>query len=194
MYNSLTGNITEKGISHLCLQVGGVEWILNVSINTLDQCGKIGDEKRIFTYLQHKDDGMTLFGFVTKDERVLFLDLIKVNGVGPKAAQKILSGIQPTEFIRCLEEEDVDRLTKVPGLGKKTAQKIILALKGKLKLEDDVVKESSRDSVDKEILDSLVAMGFDKKKAKTVLVDVVSGGQTISEGEILRLAIIKLST
>ena len=193
MYNSLTGKITEKGINYLCLQIGGVEWILLVSINTLDVC-TIGEERRFFTYLQHKEDGMTLFGFSTKDERFLFLDLIKVNGVGAKAAQKILSGIKPSEFIRCLDDEDIDRLTKVPGLGKKTAQKIVLALKGKLKLEDDVVKESTRDSVDKEILDSLVAMGFDKKKANTVLVDVVKNSNTTDEGEILRQSIIKLST
>lgn len=193
MYNSLTGKITEKGINHLCMQIGGIEWIILVSLNSLDSC-TIGDEKRIFTYLQHKEDGMTLFGFTTKDERLLFLDLIKVNGVGAKAAQKILSGIKPSELIRCLDDEDVDRLTKVPGLGKKTAQKIILALKGKLKLENDVVKESTRDSVDKEILDSLVAMGFDKVKAKKVLVDVVSNSDSSDEGEILRLAIIKLST
>lgn len=194
MYNSLTGTITEKGINHLCLQVGGIEWLINVSINSLDLCGNIGEDKRVFTYLQHKDDGMTLFGFAQKDERTLFLDLIKVNGVGPKAALKILSGIKPSEFIRCMEEEDVDRLTKVPGLGKKTAQKIVLALKGKLKLEDDIVKESTRDNVDKEILDSLVAMGFDKKKAKSVLVDIVSGGEYPDEGEILRQSIIRLST
>ncbi len=62
MYNSLTGKITEKGISHLCLQIGGVEWILLVSINSLDTCN-VGDEKRFFTYLQHKEDGMTMFGF-----------------------------------------------------------------------------------------------------------------------------------
>lgn len=193
MYNSLTGKITEKGINHLCLLIGGVEWILLVSINSLDTCN-IGEEKRFFTYLQHKEDGMTMFGFATKDERVLFLDLIKVNGVGAKAAQKILSGIKPSEFIRCLDDEDIDRLTKVPGLGKKTAQKIVLALKGKLKLEDDVVKESTRDSVDKEILDSLVAMGFDKKKAKDALVDVISTADGLGEGDILRLAIIKLSS
>lgn len=192
MYNSFTGVVSEKGISHICLQIGGVEWIFNASINSIDKC-TIGEEKRLFTYLRHKEDGMTLFGFVTKDERVLFLDLIKVNGVGPKAAQKILSGIKPPEFLRCLEEEDVDRLTKVPGLGKKTAQKIILALKGKLKLEDDVVKASDHNSVDKEILDSLVAMGFDKKKAKTVLTDIVTKDNTIDEGEILRQAIINLS-
>ena len=192
MYNSLIGIVTEKGISHICLQIGGIEWSLNVSINSIDKC-TVGEEKRLFTYLRHKEDGMTLFGFVTKDERILFLDLIKVNGVGPKAAQKILSGIKSSEFLRCLEEEDVDRLTKVPGLGKKTAQKIILALKGKLKLEDDVVKASDHNSVDKEILDSLVAMGFDKKKAKTILTDIIIKDSTIGEGEILRQAIVNLS-
>lgn len=194
MYNSITGIITEKSLNTLCLENSGIEWLLNVSYNTLDKCN-IGDNKKIYTYLQHKEDGMTLFGFATKDERVLFLDLIKVNGVGPKAAQKILSGIQPAEFISCLENEDVDRLTKVPGLGKKTAQKIVLALKGKLKLdENDTVKESRADSVDKEILDSLVAMGFDKKKAKVALNDIVANSGTTDEGEILRLAIIKLSS
>ncbi len=193
MYNSLTGKITEKGINHLCLQTGGIEWLLNVTLYTLDSC-HVGEEKRIYTYLQHKDDGMTLFGFSAKDERLLFLDLIKVDGVGPKAAQKILSGVKPEEFIRCLEDEDIDRLTKIPGLGKKTAQKIVLALKGKLKLEDNLVKESTRDSVDKEILDSLIAMGFDKKKAKQVLVDIITNSEPMDETEILRLSIIKLST
>ncbi|MBN2617069.1 MAG: Holliday junction branch migration protein RuvA [Spirochaetales bacterium] len=192
MYNSLTGKITEKSISRLCLMIGGIEWDIQASLYTLDQC-HLGEEKKIYTYLQHKEDGMTLFGFATKDERILFLDLIKVNGVGAKAAQKILSGIKPSDFIRCLDEEDINRLEKVPGLGKKTAQKIILALKGKLKLEDDEIKESSSDSVDKEILDSLVAMGFDKKKAKIALTEVTSTSEKLDEGEILRQVIIKLT-
>jgi len=136
---------------------------------------------------------MILFGFSTKEERLLFLDLIKVNGVGPKAAQKILSGINPKDFITCLENEDVTRLSKIPGLGLKTAQKIILALKGKLKIVENVITPSDTQDLSSEILDSLVAMGFDKKKAKESLVKILESG-VVDEGEILRQSIIRLSS
>lgn len=192
MYNSLTGTITEKGASHICLFLQGIEWKLESSLTTIETTGKIGSEQKIYTYLQHKEDGMTLFGFASNEERSLFLDLIKVNGVGPKAAQKILSGIRVNEFITCLENEDLNTLTRVPGLGKKTAQKIILALKGKLTLETPELPGSPA-SVNEELLESLVAMGFDKKKVKTVLGDVMKNNSDAEEGEILRLCIVQLS-
>ena len=134
MFNSLTGEITYKGEERLCLQTGGVEWELVVSRRALDRLPKVGEVARVFTHLVHREDIMRLYGFCDNAERSLFLDLLKVEGVGPRGALKMLSGVDREQFTQALDRDDVDALSTVPGVGKKTAQKIILALKGKKKV------------------------------------------------------------
>ncbi len=132
MFNSLTGEITYKGDERLCVQTGGVEWELVVSRKALDRLPPVGQIARIYTHLVHRDDAMRLYGFSDPAERALFLDLQKVDGVGPRGALKMLSGVDREQFSQALDQDDLDALSSVPGVGKKTAQKIILTLKGKL--------------------------------------------------------------
>jgi holliday junction DNA helicase RuvA len=107
---------------------------------------------------------MRLFGFADEEERSLFLDLQKVEGIGPKQAMKILSGISTTEFEAALEKADIDRLTAVPGLGTKTAQKIVLALKGKLSYARG--KDEEPEGPHEDLVMALADMGFDRKRAR----------------------------
>jgi len=123
----------------------------------------VGEGARIFTHLLHRDDAMRLYGFSDPAERALFLDLQKVEGVGPRGAMKILSGIDLKTFIAALDADDVDSLTHVPGIGKKTAQKIILSLKGKL----TPAAETPGRSAEEDIASALMGMGFDRKTAKS---------------------------
>ncbi len=160
MFNSLTGTITYKGDGYIYISTGGIEWDIYFPASSVSQLPHIGDEVRIFTYLHHKEDKMILFGFPAEKERSLFLDLTTVDGIGPKQALKILSGITVKEFIRILDNESISELTKLPGLGTKTAQKIILALKGKLKLNDTKAEAKHSD-----IINALIEMGFEKRKA-----------------------------
>jgi holliday junction DNA helicase RuvA len=165
MFNSLTGEITEKSDERLCIQTGGVEWELTVSKQALERLPRVGEVARVFTYLVHREDAMRLYGFLDMAERALFLDLQKVEGVGPRAALKMLSGMDRERFARALDGDDVDALSSVPGVGKKTAQKIILTLKGKLTPIGDSIGRSAED----DITTALVGMGFDRRTAKAAV-------------------------
>ena len=173
MFNSLTGEITFKGDERLCLQIGGVEWELTASRKALERLPAVGQVARIYTHLVHREDAMRLYGFSDQAERALFLDLQKVDGVGPRGALKMLSGVDREQFAQALDRDDLDALSAVPGVGKKTAQKIILTLKGKL----TPIGEGSSRSADDDIANALVGMGFDRKIAKTAVAEAMKSVQ-----------------
>jgi Holliday junction DNA helicase RuvA len=165
MFNSLNGEITWKGEEKLCLLTGGVEWELVISRKAAERLPPVGKNARVYTHLLHREDAMRLYGFSDQAERALFLDLQKVDGVGPRGAMKILSGIDRERFVQALDRDDVEELSGLPGIGKKTAQKIILTLKGKLTTGD----ESLGRSAEEDITVALVGMGFDRKTAKAAV-------------------------
>ena len=165
MFNSLTGEITFKGDERLCVQTAGVEWDLTASRRALDRLPPVGQVARIYTHLVHREDAMRLYGFSDQAERALFLDLQKVEGVGPRGALKMLSGVDREQFSQALDRDDVDALSAVPGVGRKTAQKIILTLKGKL----TPIGETQPRSAEDDIATALVGMGFDRKTAKAAV-------------------------
>lgn len=164
MFNSLTGIITGKFPKQIFIDTNGVEWDLCVPDSNLDLIPPVGNEAKIYTWLQHTDQLMALYGFASREEREVFLDLLKVDGVGPKGAVKIMSSVSSSRLMDILEKGDLEMLEKIPGVGKKTAGKMILALKGKLKLS-----ESSGPSVRfdaspyADVVSSLVGMGYDKR-------------------------------
>lgn len=196
MFNSIKGKISAKKLNRVFLENQGIEWALDVSANTLSKISISQEEIRLFTYLHHTENAMDLYGFVDEKERELFLKLIKVSGIGPKAAVKILSGMGPDSFIQAVESEDISSLCRIPGLGKKSAQKIILALQGKLAREEKSLQEGGQ----KELLDALVEMGFDRKKAASILqkigseIDFSGMSSTEQEQELFRQAIVQLSS
>ena len=160
MFNSIQGEITHKGLENLYLQSGDLEWDLSVTAISLQTLPALGQRTKVYTYLLHTEDQMKYFAFSTTQERALFLDLIKVNGVGPKAAMKFLSGLNWKDFVTALETGDTGRLSKVPGMGLKTAQKVVLALKGKLQISGD---SPAMEGNLGELIHSLTEMGFDRK-------------------------------
>ena len=165
MFNSVTGEITYKGEERLCVQTGGVEWEIVVSRKALDRLPPVGQIARIYTHLVHREDAMRLYGFSDPAERALFLDLQKVDGVGPRGALKMLSGVDREQFSQALDRDDLEALSAVPGVGRKTAQKIILTLKGKL----TPTTETQGRSTENDITTALVGMGFDRKTAKAAV-------------------------
>jgi Holliday junction DNA helicase RuvA len=164
MFNSIRGILTEKQSDCVFILSGGIEWDISMPATDIGRLGPEGEEARVFTWLYHREDQMKLFGFVETGRRSTFLELLKVEGIGPKGALKILGGIDQDDLERALETEDIARLEAVPGLGKKTAQKMILALKGKLAL----VKAVSATPYG-EIVEALVGMGYDKRAAAEAL-------------------------
>jgi Holliday junction DNA helicase RuvA len=175
MFNSIRGVITEKLSDTVYIMSSGIEWDISVPGTDLGRLPSVGEEARVFTWLYHREDQMKLFGFADSGRRSTFLELLKVDGIGPKGALKILGGIGQDDLERALEAEDLARLEAVPGLGKKTAQKMILALKGKL-----TIPKAIPETPYAELVEALVGMGYDRRAAVDALSKAEKG---ISEAE-----------
>ena len=170
MFNSLTGTITAKLPQTVHLDTSGIEWDIAVPDSSLDSLPPVGSQARIFTWMLHREDTMKFFGFASPQERSLFLDLLKVDGVGAKGALKIMSGITPAQLTQALDSEDLAQLERLPGVGKKTAQKMMLALKGKLSFGDSPVpRPTATTSRWQDVVQALVDMGYDKRDCEAVL-------------------------
>jgi Holliday junction DNA helicase RuvA len=179
MFNSISGIVTAKLPQLLYLENNGIEWSITVPDFTLDELPSVGDKARVYTWLYHKEDSMRLFGFASQNDRLLFLDLMKVNGLGPKAAIKIMSSVQTDQLIAILDSEDISKLEKLPGIGKKTAQKMILALRGKLSADKNSVtnktSSSKKEGLWDDVITALVSMGYEKYLCEEVLEKLLVG-------------------
>ncbi|MDR1466584.1 MAG: Holliday junction branch migration protein RuvA [Treponema sp.] len=160
MFNSIQGVITEKRADTLFILTSGVEWDIIAPATDIAVLPEVGETCKVLTWLYHKEDGMRLFGFCNETRRNTFLELLKVDGIGPKGAVKIMGHISQEDLENALDSGDVGRLEKVPGLGKKTAQKMLLALKGKLSHASDQHEEVSQYA---DMIQALIAMGYDKR-------------------------------
>jgi Holliday junction DNA helicase RuvA len=130
----LTGVVAERGADHAVVDVGGVGYLVHLSAVTLASLPPQGELAVLRTFTNVRQDAIELYGFATEDEEAVFRALIDVKGVGPRAAQNILSGIEARDLAQAIAQGDVARLTKVPGVGKKTAERLVVELKEKLAL------------------------------------------------------------
>ena len=204
MFNSLKGIVTRKFDNTIFLDVNGIEWDLFATSSTVESVGEIGSEARIFTWLYMREDSARFYGFATEEERDVFLDLLKVEGVGAKGAVKILSNISVSRFITALDEGNTEALEAVSGIGKRTAAKIMLKLKGKLTLDDSAKSTSNSEKSEfQDVINSLVEMGYDKRDVQAVVQkilgellhneDFTSKSQTGKEEMIFRKALVDLA-
>ncbi len=134
MIARLSGKVAEKGADHAVLDVGGVGYLVHLSAVSLAALPPEGAPATLRTYTNVRQDAIDLYGFATEDEEAVFRALIDVKGVGPRAAQNILSGIAARDLAQAIAQGDVARLTKVPGVGKKMAERLVVELKEKLAL------------------------------------------------------------
>lgn len=132
MINFVIGEVVGIEDGLLVVSNNGIGFEINVSNKTLSDFSLIGEVVTVYTYMQVREDDVSLFGFSTKEEKKMFLMLISVNGVGPKMALQILSGIRPDDLSAAIVSEDAASLVRIKGLGKKTAERIVLELKGKI--------------------------------------------------------------
>jgi Holliday junction DNA helicase RuvA len=166
MFNSLRGILSEKTGDAVCLETGGLEWEIAMPATDIEMLPSAGGECRVFTWLYHRDDQMRFFGFADVTRRNTFLELLKVEGIGPRGALKIMGGIGQEELERALEAGDLARLEAVPGLGKKTAQKILLSLKGKLV---HAPAASAPVSPYNDLIEALAEMGYERRASAGAL-------------------------
>lgn len=174
MFNSLSGIITGKFSKKIYLQTQGIEWSIIVPESCLDEFPCVGKECKVYTWLNHTENSMDLFGFAKEEERMLFFDLLKVDGIGAKGAIKIMSSVSYCDLVSALDGEDVSVLEKIQGVGKKTAAKMMLTLKGKLTIPEDTISASSyKSGIYSVVVKSLVDMGYEKQQADEVVAMLV---------------------
>lgn len=176
MFSYINGEITEKECDKVVVDVGGVGFELFCSDVTLSQCA-VGECRRLYVYLQVKEDGMCLYGFSTLQEKAMFMRLISVSGVGCRMAAAVLSGMDAGALAQAIFNGDAKQLTKIKGLGKKTAERIILELREK------VAEEAQQTPV--------AVAGMTKDMADAVAI-LCSLGKNASEAEKLVEAASKL--
>ncbi len=169
MITKLTGIIADKQPPILIIDVNGVGYEVYASMNTFYHLPEIGEKTSLLTQLIVREDAHTLYGFHDQQERALFRALIKVNGVGPKLALTILSGINSNTFVQCIMSDDAGTLTRIPGIGKKTAERLIIECRDRLRdwtpqLTNDTTKAFTQTSDD--AVSALVALGYKLKEAE----------------------------
>lgn len=169
MYEFIQGKLVEKHPTKLVVECNGIGYELSVSVNT---SSKLEEENcKLFTHLVVREDDLSLFGFLTRDEREMFRNLIDVSGIGPNTAIVVLSGMSAPEVREAVLSGNVDAFKGVKGVGPKTAQRAIVDLKDKLeKTEGEQIESGQGDnSSRKEALSALTALGFDREKARKAL-------------------------
>jgi len=188
MIGYLTGKIISIKPTKTLLDVNGVGYSVNISINTFEN---ISDKKEISLHIHTsvKEDSITLFGFYSETEKEMFELLISVNGIGPKLGLNVLSGIQVEELKEAIEAGNISRLIAIPGVGRKTAERVVLELRSKV----DKIKESEGQSISysikQEAISALTTLGYNYKLAENAVRDILSSSKDISLEELIKKAL-----
>lgn len=174
MITQLTGKLLEKQAPKLVIDVQGVGYEVLAPMSSFYQLPDCGNTLTILTHLSIREDAHVLFGFMTEQERKLFRALIKVNGVGPKLALTILSGIETDQFVQCILTQDEIRLTHIPGVGKKTAERLIIEMKSALSQWETISTETLKDPnhAMQEAIAALTALGYKLHDAKQAVTKI----------------------
>lgn len=194
MIGRLRGTLAEKQPPHLILDVNGVGYELEVPMTTLYRLPPLGEPVTLHTHLVVREDAHLLYGFAEKRERELFRELIRLNGVGPKLALALMSGLEVDELVRCVQAQDTSTLVKIPGVGKKTAERLLVELKDRFKAWENIpsiaplVAEprsvAAVSSAEADAVSALIALGFKPQEASRAVAAVEEKG--LSSEELIR--------
>jgi holliday junction DNA helicase RuvA len=189
----LKGKLVHKEPTFVILEVNGIGYQVNISLNTFAEI-KDREDIKLSTYLQVREDAHILYGFSNEAEKAMFQNLISVNGVGPNTAMVVLSYLPPAELKAAIVREDAATLQAVKGIGGKTALRLILELKDKLRKESTEetpgIPGGIRNTMRHEALSALVTLGINKASAeKSVDTVLKKSGNTISLEELVKQAL-----
>lgn len=196
MIGFLYGRLAIKSPPVLVIDVHGVGYEVEAPMTTFYDLPEIGEEVKLHTHLVIREDAHILFGFSTEADRVLFRALIRVNGVGPKLALTILSGLNADEFQRCIHENDAHSLVRLPGIGKKTAERLIIEMRDRLPnaagdwQDDGLLPFSGHGFIGtprQEAVSALVSLGYKPQEAGKMVQNIPCEGKSCEE--IIRAAL-----
>ena len=165
MIGHIKGFIVNKKPTQVLIDCNGVGYEIDVPMSTFYDLPSVGEQVTLLTHLIVREDAHLLFGFATSEEREVFRQLIKVNGVGAKVALSILSGISLHELVDAIMNQNSNLLVSIPGIGNKTAERLVLELKGKFAniIDDKSIQNTSSETND--IQNALISLGYSTKEA-----------------------------
>lgn len=183
MIGRITGQILEKSLGFVLVDVSGVAYEIEIPHSTFDQLQETDGTVTLHTHFVVREDAQLLYGFYTQRERELFRTLIKVNKVGPKVAIAILSSVETDAFVRCVREKDVKTLNAIPGVGKVMAERLIVEMSNKLdqwetKVPVAVGRQVSRDVL-ADVESALVGLGFKPAEASRAVAQLEDPGDDV---------------
>lgn len=170
MYAYLEGKFTMKNPAQVYVDINGVGYELNISLNTYTDIQNL-EKGKLYTYLQIKEDGHTLYGFFDKEEKEIFIQLISVSGVGAATARMMLSHLKPDEVRKAIVQNNVKLLESVKGIGKKTAERLVLELRDKVNkaATDLTIPATAGNRLQQDALNALVSLGISRPQAETAI-------------------------
>ncbi|RBW49792.1 Holliday junction branch migration protein RuvA [Marinobacter sp. F3R11] len=200
MIGRIRGILVEKTPGHALVECSGLGYEVDIPYTTFFHLPEAGQEVTLHTHFAVREDAQSLFGFALRLDRDLFRLLIKVNGVGPKLAIGILSGLDARQFIHCVEGRDIQSLVKLPGVGKKTAERLLIEMADRIKqLEGQFIPASAGSVTDTpqpvtsahrpadEAEAALIALGYKPQEAERAIAKVAEEG--MSSETLIRLAL-----
>jgi Holliday junction DNA helicase RuvA len=187
MFAYIKGTLAYKGNEFIIVETGGIGYRVTVPVTALEAL-KTGTDIKVHTYMHIREDAWLLFGFITEEELKMFEQLLKVSGVGPKAAMSLVSHIPPSRFGLAVLTDDANAFVKAPGIGKKTALRIILELKDKLKKEQGEELKTLTSGTDwdekpaskiQEAVSALMMLGYSSQEANRSVSSVYSDEKSL---------------
>lgn len=191
MIGQIRGVILEKQPPQLLVDVQGVGYEIDAPMSTFYQLPDLGQEVSLHTHLIVREDAHHLYGFYSREERLLFRTLLRVNGVGPRLALTILSSIAPEEFVRSILNNDTASLVRLPGVGKKTAERLVIEMRdklsdwyqtptnnGSLSLEQN---NQNRHQTLQDAISALISLGYKQQEANRIVTKIDDGAGTSEE-------------
>ena len=190
------GTVEQVSGNSVVLENQGVGYMVNASAATLSRLPRGGELAQLFTYMQLKEDGVSLFGFLSREELRLFRLLIAISGIGPKVAMAVLASMTPDQIVLAVASQDMLPFSKVPGIGKKTAQRITLELQDKIESRDSVREHvglvaSAESSEKQDAIEALLALGYGRSESLRAVLAVAE--EDMAADSIIRLALKKIS-
>jgi Holliday junction DNA helicase RuvA len=190
MIAHLTGKLLEKHTNTAVIDVSGVGYEVTIPLSTFYELGDAGSDISLRVHTHVREDAIQLFGFKSAVERDLFLRLISVQGVGPKLAITMLSGMGADEMILAIRKEDLARLTGIPGVGRKTAERLVIELRDKVADLGGTGKQTAEqmpaDSVFDDALSALINLGYQRPAAEKAINAAAKEGTEITVQKLLR--------
>jgi len=197
MIGYLQGHLIRSSPERLLMDVQGVGYEVHIPLSTYYEIEKRGGSERValFIHTHMREDGIALFGFWTEREKALFEKLIGVNGIGPRLARVILSGMPPDDLLGAIARGDLGRLATIPGVGKKTAERMVLELREKMReLAAGLPEESAAAApADQDVVSALVNLGYKAAQAERAVADVRRERPDAAFHELLRASLNRLS-